>query len=364
MFRDLGAYSTDALLVHDIFDDKTFSEWEHGGNVLVLFLDSLDECRLRVESIDALLLSRLKRYDRSRLRLRIGCRSADWSALLEKRLPELWSQDEIARYQLAPLGREHLRIAAVEEGLDPDEFIRQVQQKYVTGLAIKPVTLRMLLAIYRSHGTFPTHRTEILLEGCTKLCEEENDNRLASRRVGTLKAEERVAIAARIAAAGVFSNRGMISKKGGAKERQPDVVTLDEIRGGREPVGAEFVEVADEALVETLGTALFTPTDEGNTLRWSHQTYAEFLAAWYLKQHEAGTGRLTSLLIHPSDPEQRVVPQLQEVAANAAHIVPGALDLVLRHDPEVLVRSDMTAAVVEEREAAVRALLQELPMSL
>lgn len=358
MFRDLGAYSTDAALVRDIFEDEKFSAWERGGHLLELFLDSLDECRLRVESIDSLLLTRIRRYDRSRLRLRIGCRSADWSVLLEKRLPELWKEGEVARYQLAPLGREHLRVAAGEEGVDPDEFIRQVQQNYVTGLAIKPVTLRMLLAIYRSHRTFPTHRTAIFLEGCTLLCDEINESRVASRRVGDLKAEERVAIAARIAAAGVFSNRGMISKKSGARKQQPDVVTFDEIRGGREPVGAESVEVTDAALAEILSTALFTPTDDGDTLRWSHQTYAEFLAAWYLKQHKAGTDRLSALLIHPLDPEQRIVPQLLEVAANTAHLVPGALELVLRHDPEVLVRSDMTAAVAEEREAAVDALLK------
>lgn len=358
MFRDLGTYSTDAALVRDIFEDETFSRWERGSHVLELFLDSLDECRLRVESIDALLLARLQRYDLSRLRLRIGCRSADWSALLEKRLPKLWGEDAVAQYQLAPLGREHVRVAAAEEALDPDEFIRQVQQKQVTGLAIKPITLRMLLAIYRSHGTFPTHRADIFLDGCTLLAGESNESRVASHRVGALKAEERVAIAARIAAATVFSNRSVISKRSGAREHRPGVVTLDEIRGGREPAGGESVEVADSALTETLGTALFEPAEDGDSLRWSHQTYPEFLAAWYLKQRGLNAERAMTLLVHPSDPEHRMVPQLQEVAANVAHVVPGALEHVLRHDPEVLIRSDMTAASAETREAAVGALLK------
>lgn len=358
MFRDLGTYSTDAALVRDIFEDETFSAWERGSHVLELFLDSLDECRLRVESIDALLLARFQRYDLSRLRLRVGCRSADWSALLEKRLPKLWGEEAVAQYQLAPLGREHVRVAAAEEGLDPDEFIRQVQQKQVTGLAIKPITLRMLLAIYRSHGTFPAHRADILLDGCTLLAEESNESRVASRRVGELKAEERVAIAARIAAASVFSNRGVISKRGGARERRPGVITLDEIRGGREPVGGEFVEVTDSALLETLGTALFEPAEDGDSLGWSHQTYPEFLAAWYLKQRGLSAERVMTLLVHPSDPERRIVPQLHEVAANVAHVVPGALEQVLSHDPEVLIRSDMTAAAHETREAAVAALLK------
>jgi hypothetical protein len=358
MLCDLGAYSTDAALVHDIFEDSKFLEWDRGSHTLELFLDSLDECRLRVESIDALLLTRLKRHDLSRLRLRIGCRSADWTAILEKGLPKLWEKDAIAQYQLAPLGREHLRVAALAEGIDPDEFIRQVQQKQVTGLAIKPITLRMLLAIYRAHGTFPTHRTDIFLEGCKLLCQESNDSRVASGRVGSLNAEERVAIAARIAAASVFSNRGIISKSSSAKDSHPDIVTLDEIRGGREFVGDEFVEVSEAALVETLGTALFETTQGGDSMRWSHQTYAEFLAAWYLKQRKLSAEGVTTLFVHPSDSEQRIVSQLHEVAANVAHIVPGALEIILSHDPEVLVRSDMTVASAEEREAAVNALLK------
>lgn len=358
MLCDLAAYSTDYALVLDIFEGEVFSRWESGNHVLELFLDSLDECRLRVESIDSLLLVRLRKYDRSRLRLRVGCRSTEWTALLDRRLPELWKTSEVVQYQLAPLGREHLKIAATAEGINPDEFIRQVQQKQVAGLAVKPITLRMLMAVYRLHGTFPTHRTDLLLEGCTRLCEENNESRVASGRVGALKAEERVVVAARIAAAGVFSNRGVISKRSRAGEGQTDVVTFDDIRGGREPIGGGFVEVTDAALSETLGTALFEPTPDGDGLRWSHRSYAEFLAAWYLKLRKLSASRIVHLLVHASDPERRIVPQLHEVAANVAHMVPGALEMVLRHDPEVLVRSDMTAAGADEREAAVDALLK------
>lgn len=65
MFRDLGIYSSDAALIRDIFENGKFMEWAERRHVLELFLDSLDECRLRVESIDGLLLSMLKRYDLS-----------------------------------------------------------------------------------------------------------------------------------------------------------------------------------------------------------------------------------------------------------------------------------------------------------
>jgi hypothetical protein len=150
LFRDLAIYSTGAELVHDIFEDPAFLSWHSGNCVLELFLDSLDECRLHVRTIDALLLARLQRYDLSRLRLRISCRTADWSAVLEKGLPQLWSAEEIAQFRLAPLSRQHVEVAARTESIDADDLFRQIQQKQVTALAINPVTLKMLLDLYLS----------------------------------------------------------------------------------------------------------------------------------------------------------------------------------------------------------------------
>ena len=47
-------------------------------------------------------------------------------------------------------------------------------------------------------------------------------------------------------------------------------------------------------------------------MAWAHQTYAEFLAASYLKQHQVNLRQILKWIIHP---DRRVVPQLQETTA-------------------------------------------------
>jgi hypothetical protein len=48
---------------------------------------------------------------------------------------------------------------------------------------------------------------------------------------------------------------------------------------------------------------------------WAHQTYAEFLAARYCTRRQMPIEQIRSLIFHPSDQGQRLIPQLYEVAA-------------------------------------------------
>lgn len=89
---NLNEYSSDSLLVQELFGSPEFRTWEAGSHELVLSLDSLDECMLRVEALATLLSSRLGRYPVDRLRLRIACRTAVWTQqlpILENTLAEL-----------------------------------------------------------------------------------------------------------------------------------------------------------------------------------------------------------------------------------------------------------------------------------
>src|SRR6185436_151893 len=76
---NLNNYSSDSSLIQDLFDSPKFREWATGTHELLLSLDSLDECMLRVETVANLLSSRLGRYPVDRLWLRIACRTAVWT---------------------------------------------------------------------------------------------------------------------------------------------------------------------------------------------------------------------------------------------------------------------------------------------
>ena len=86
---DLRSYGDENRLVRDLFECETFDSWSKGEHVLHLFLDSMDECKLRIDNLAALLVDELKKYPVERLRLRIACRTADWPIYLEAGLRRL-----------------------------------------------------------------------------------------------------------------------------------------------------------------------------------------------------------------------------------------------------------------------------------
>lgn len=104
---DLRSYGSEDRLVRKLFESQTFISWIQGTHRLYLFLDSLDECLLRINTLTTLLIDELKEYcsELERLYLRITCRTADWPNSLEEGLKQLWGQKSVGVYELAPLRR-------------------------------------------------------------------------------------------------------------------------------------------------------------------------------------------------------------------------------------------------------------------
>ena len=96
----------------------------------------MDECLLRIDTLAALLVGELKKYPIKRLSLRIACRTADWPNSLEDGLIQLWGKDAVGVYELTPLRRVDVIEAAKVNNLDPNVFLKEIDQKEVVPLAI------------------------------------------------------------------------------------------------------------------------------------------------------------------------------------------------------------------------------------
>jgi hypothetical protein len=90
LWFDLRSFGSEDRLVRNLFEPPTFVSWANGEHRLHLFLDSFDECLLRIDTLAALLPTELQNYPVERLRLRIACRTANWPSSLEKELIQLW----------------------------------------------------------------------------------------------------------------------------------------------------------------------------------------------------------------------------------------------------------------------------------
>jgi hypothetical protein len=86
LWVDLARSRNEDKLVRDIFGHETFISWLNGGNKLYLFLDSLDERILRIDTIASLLIDEFKKYPVQRLSLHIACRTGMWPNSLEREL--------------------------------------------------------------------------------------------------------------------------------------------------------------------------------------------------------------------------------------------------------------------------------------
>lgn len=356
---DLSPFGEENRLVQNLFENEQFKAWLVGSYPLHLFLDSLDEGLLRIDTLAALLANELEKYPIKRLHLRIACRTAEWPAFLELRLSQLWGEKNFKAYELAPLRAEDAREAAKSEELNVEHFLSEVESKEASPLAAKPVTLRLLLNLFKKYHRLPTTQAELYERGCLSLCEDPSGSRKATRRIGELTITQRLRVAARIAAITIFSNKANIWTASDTGEQLESDVMVSELAGSHERDTDDVTfHVTEQAIHDTLTiSGLFTARGP-NRLGWGHQTFAEFLAAWYLDYLQLDDKTILRLLRHSDDEDSLIVPQLYETAAWIASMRPQIFRRLMQIEPLVLLRSDVLAADETTRAELAASLLE------
>ena len=258
---------------------------------------------------------------------------------------------------LAPLRRKDVEETAQVSGLDAEHFLNQVKSSAVVPFAIKPVTLNFLLSVYRKQGSLPSSQSALYLEGCRLLAAETSDSRRAAGYQGELTADQRMVVAARIAASMIFGNRNAVYLGTNPAEAPNEDVAIRELLGGNESENGVRFNVGEKEIRETLGTGLFS-TSGPNRIGWGHQTYAEFLAAWYLKKQEVSISQIKSLITHPEDLTGKVVPQLSETAAWLAGEIPEIFQAIVKTEPVLLLRSQVATGDSSRRAELAEAVLE------
>ena len=170
---DLRSFGSEDRLDRSIFENPVFLRWVTGHHELHLYLDSFDECLLRIDTVASLLADELPKYPLGRLKLRIASRTASWPPVLERALEAGYGNDQYAAVELVPLRRVDVLNAAVLTGLaDPQAFVERIDQLQIAALASKPLTLNMLLGTFARDGDLPPDLVSLYDKGCLILCEE------------------------------------------------------------------------------------------------------------------------------------------------------------------------------------------------
>ena len=357
---NLGLLSDGAELRDALAGSDAVRRWREDGAVVHLLLDGLDEFVARFQRGRSALVEEVERLagDRERLRLRVASRSAFWTPGFSNDLASAFGVEHLPLWHLAPLRTEDVVLAASDVGVESSAFLREVRRLDAGPLAARPVTLRFLLDLYASKGSFPSRRYELFEEGCRHLAEEHDEE---VRESAELDLDESLALASRVAAANVFTGRPEIWLGKQAVEAPPGSISILELAGGKEALlraGDTAVEASGENLRSVLrSTGLFASPGD-NHATWAHASYAEFLAARFVQQRGLSPAQIESLLLQTgADGQRRLAPQLVETAGWIASVRPATFRMLMQSDPESLLRSDALDVSDDERRALVEELL-------
>ena len=176
---------------------------------LFLFLDSLDEALLRVDTWSSLLTKTLTRWPLHRLWLRITCRPAFWPDSLGIALVRGFG-DNVSKANLAPLRQQDIETAAAEHSIQSDRLLREIRRANAPTFAARPLTLKMIFGIFAEHNRLPDTHVEMYKQGCRYLATEHNTDVLEGRRLTSVSLDRRMGVSERIAAMSVFCDRRFI----------------------------------------------------------------------------------------------------------------------------------------------------------
>jgi hypothetical protein len=350
---DLRSFSSDILLHNRMFGSPEFVAWQTGNSHLSLYLDSLDEALLRIDSVAALLADEFPRYPTARMSIRIACRTAVWPhEPLETAFRKIWGDDAVGVFELAPLRRRDVAEAAAARNVNPAQFMEQVQTANAVPFALKPLTLNLVFRIFERDGHLPNELISLYSQGCLSLCEEQNPSRRGARRLGELTGPQRYRLAGRLAAVTMLGNRFAVwtDPQAGAPEED---IQLAALTTGSEAGDFQRFDVTDDAVREVLDTGLFSSRGAAR-MGWAHQSYAEFLAADYLVTKDTSAQNILKILCHPSG---GLIPQLWMVSAWVASRSSEIRHALITREPFALLRGDLVSWSPDDLALLTAALL-------
>jgi hypothetical protein len=365
----------DAADFRDQFDrSNVWQAWQSSDYVLDVVIDGVDEGVLKIGEFLSrliLVLKQLRHAVRTRLCLKLVCRTLDWTpfeefeceiaALLRRNRAETNETESNERpvYTLCPLTRDAVAQAILESNLDLEGFFSAVGETRVTELAAYPFTLKMLLSEF-AKGSIVSSTRRSLYEGFARgLCNQSYERLRTALPAGNaylIPRSDRLLSAVELFAA-VMIVTGRDTVQLNSDENTPETcLRLEDLLRVAEsisvPVGVKFSE---PELRLALGTAIFTDRGAGR-FGFIHRTMAECLAARRFAQMELR--RLRPLFFQGGPTDRHVIPQIAQTASWLCEDHPEFFSAVLQSDVEVLLRSEVSNISNEHKERIVDLLLE------
>ncbi len=339
LFVELKNIDDNESLKEEIFDTEIMKS----KKTLYLFLDGLDESIISYDKVANNLIKQLKKLSLDNIYLRISGRTLNFPKFLIDELQKLWNVENKC-FELCPLRYKDVESHAKDREINnTNDFFKTIEKHKISSFVNKPITLDPVIELYKSNNLSES-QFNIYLSLCKRLLNENNKYRtnLATsghpKYEGKLSIEERLFIAGRIATCLIFSNKTSVIDSNNINN-YTKFISIDELINGYENVNDKKLDITKENIREVLGTSMFSLSKE-YSFGFSHKSYTEFLAAWYINQKNIDIDSLMSLITFPES-NGEIVPQLYEVASWLAVLNDEVFEKLSESDPEVLISSSV-----------------------
>ncbi|MFY1683613.1 NACHT domain-containing protein [Micromonospora sp. WMMD730] len=320
---------------------RALAELSPYGAEGLLALDSMDESTLPTTQLANLIEDVVTDLPEG-LRLVLACRTAAWLPGVNQVLHRALG-DDVTVLDLIALTEHDVVTFADAFGVSGQEFFEAVTTAKATPLTRHPKELEFLLDEYKAAGdALPSTQRELYDRAIDRLCKEQNPHRQVAGDTGEHRALREGA--GRLAVLSLFTTRKRF------RLHEP----VDEFSLSEDDYASLLPETPVPApYPSVLGTALFEGAADG-TLKFTHQTVAEYLAARHLSNLKLTKAQLDALLRVPGG---LLAPQVQAVAAWLIALDPGRFEDLLDDDPAAFIGSQVELTDPEFRQSLLRRLL-------
>lgn len=352
---------SDTSLYRETIASPKWEKATKNNQSITLLIDGIDEGLARVPTLLDSLTHWFRDQPTDKIRLILACRVASWDELSGNELQNLWpKQHQGGLFELCPLRRLDAELAARHYGLDHEAFIRAVYNNHLTGLAARPITLRLLLNEFKQIGYFSSSHESLFTTAVRTMCKE-IDQRRAKRLTRPPPSPDQIyQTASRIAAILILCGKNTICRLENTEVQQADLM-FPEILHGYEISEDQKFKVTEQTIDSALDTPLFSFRGPGK-YGFDHQTYAEILTADYLRK--ATLPQLKKLLCRRLNDVDLIIPQLAETAAWLSISHADFREFLLTTQPEILLRADATSLNIDVKKRAISSLLDRVDKEL
>ncbi len=340
IYHNLAEYSDESRLICDVFMSNRFTQWKSSGEPLALYLDDFDVAFRNIKTLPLILKRQLNTIKdlSSLLSLRLICRSGYWTNDLDEFLKMYFGEDNHEIFQIAPLSKNDILCLVDDEKINTS-FIDDVISHEVQPFAVNPVSLKLLITDYKQNKHLSITRSQLYENGCKALCSEPKEYR-QFQNPSSLSVDKSLAIASRIAALMVFCNKSHIDIRQNPPYDERRLTLIDIQEGLENTDKYSFLFTQPDIIEVVTNTSLFSYLNK-YSYSFYHWSYAEYLAARFILNHEFSIEQILSLITVSSDNDGMVVEQVKGTASWLGTLSQSLLEINIKQDPLSILAGDL-----------------------